>query len=99
MLQNRTRRLLKNLQMFVPVLKTCGHNDKNFSLFTPCSDCNLVSLPQTASMLSAVPSALEECVHSVPDPQHLKTVLLYHTTLGHFDLSGESHLGCNSISY
>ena len=55
---------------------------------------NLVSLPQTASMLSAVPSALEECVHSVPDPQHLKTVLLHHTALGHFDLSGESHLGC-----
>uniref|UniRef100_A0A673BL18 C2H2-type domain-containing protein n=1 Tax=Sphaeramia orbicularis TaxID=375764 RepID=A0A673BL18_9TELE len=46
-------------------------------------------IQQTASMLSAVPSALEECVHSVPDPQHLKTVLLYHTTLGHLDLSGE----------
>ncbi|XP_042369983.1 TERF1-interacting nuclear factor 2-like, partial [Plectropomus leopardus] len=44
-------------------------------------------IQQTASMLSAVPSALEECVHSVPDPQHLKTVLQYHTTLGHFDLS------------
>ncbi|XP_078098887.1 uncharacterized protein LOC144512171 isoform X1 [Sander vitreus] len=47
-------------------------------------------IQQTASMLSAVPSALEECVHSVPDPQHLKTVLLYHTTLGHFDLSDET---------
>uniref|UniRef100_A0A3Q3F2J6 Zinc finger protein 11-like n=1 Tax=Labrus bergylta TaxID=56723 RepID=A0A3Q3F2J6_9LABR len=49
-------------------------------------------IQQTASMLSAVPSALEECVHSVPDPRHLKTVLLHHTTLGHFDLSGESRL-------
>lgn len=43
-------------------------------------------------MLSAVPSALEECTHSVPDPQHLKTVLMYHTTLGNFDLSGEFYL-------
>uniref|UniRef100_A0AAQ6IR68 C2H2-type domain-containing protein n=1 Tax=Anabas testudineus TaxID=64144 RepID=A0AAQ6IR68_ANATE len=51
-------------------------------------------IQQTAAMLSAVPSALEECVHSVPDPQHLRTVLLYHTTLGHFDLSGEFCLGC-----
>ncbi|KAI3366341.1 hypothetical protein L3Q82_000500 [Scortum barcoo] len=47
-------------------------------------------IQQTASMLSAVPSALEECVHSVPDPRHLKTVLLYHTTLGHYDLSDET---------
>uniref|UniRef100_UPI0037E782CB zinc finger protein 11-like n=1 Tax=Semicossyphus pulcher TaxID=241346 RepID=UPI0037E782CB len=45
---------------------------------------------QTASMLSAVPSAMEECVHSVPDPRHLKTVLLHHTTLGHFDLSDDT---------
>ncbi|KAK5876619.1 hypothetical protein CesoFtcFv8_025954 [Champsocephalus esox] len=47
-------------------------------------------IQQTASMLSAVPSALEECVHSVPDPQHLRTVLQYHTTLGHYDLCDES---------
>ncbi|XP_041637225.1 zinc finger protein 160-like [Cheilinus undulatus] len=47
-------------------------------------------IQQTASMLSAVPSALEECVHSVPDPQHLRTVLLHHTALGHFDFSDES---------
>ncbi|XP_051249160.1 zinc finger protein 30 isoform X2 [Dicentrarchus labrax] len=47
-------------------------------------------IQQTASMLSAVPSVLEECVHSVPDPRHLKTVLLYHTTLGHFDLCDET---------
>ncbi|XP_040028559.2 uncharacterized protein LOC120816941 [Gasterosteus aculeatus] len=47
-------------------------------------------IQQTASMLSAVPSALEECVHSVPDPQHLRTVLLYQTTLGHLDLSDET---------
>ncbi|XP_068611466.1 zinc finger protein 11-like [Brachionichthys hirsutus] len=48
------------------------------------------NIQQTASMLSAVPSAMEECVHSVPDPQRMKTVLLYHTTLGHFDASDES---------
>ncbi|KAM4615172.1 uncharacterized protein ACJ7VT_010371 isoform 2-T2 [Polymixia lowei] len=47
-------------------------------------------LQQTASMLSAVPSALEECVQSVPDPQQLKTVLQYHTTLGHLDLIDET---------
>ncbi|XP_029351527.1 zinc finger protein 14-like [Echeneis naucrates] len=47
-------------------------------------------IQQTASMLCAVPSALEECVHSVPDLQHLKTVLLHHTTLGHFDLSDDT---------
>ncbi|XP_026182165.1 zinc finger protein 14-like [Mastacembelus armatus] len=47
-------------------------------------------IQQTASMLSAVPSALEECVHSVPDLQHLKTVLLHHTALGHFDLADET---------
>ncbi|KAM3587540.1 uncharacterized protein V6R79_008686 [Siganus canaliculatus] len=47
-------------------------------------------IQQTASMLSAVPSALEECVHSVPDPLHLKTVLLHHTALGHFDLTDET---------
>ncbi|KAM9845722.1 uncharacterized protein ACBR49_010743 [Aulostomus maculatus] len=47
-------------------------------------------IQQTASMLSAVPSALEECVHSVPDLRHLKTVLQHNTTLGHFDLSDES---------
>lgn len=40
---------------------------------------------QTASLLDAVPSALEECVQSVPDPQQLKTVLQYHTTLGQYD--------------
>ncbi|XP_061570705.1 zinc finger protein 14-like [Cololabis saira] len=47
-------------------------------------------IQQTASMLSVVPSALEECAHSVPDPQHLRTVLQYHTTLGHFDFSDET---------
>nr|XP_020469342.1 zinc finger protein 585A-like [Monopterus albus] len=54
-------------------------------------------IQQTASMLSAVPSALEECVHSVPDPQHLKTVLLHHTTLGHFDLSDDTQTIPSSI--
>uniref|UniRef100_A0AAX7VRC2 C2H2-type domain-containing protein n=1 Tax=Astatotilapia calliptera TaxID=8154 RepID=A0AAX7VRC2_ASTCA len=56
-------------------------------------------IQQTASMLSAVPSALEECTHSVPDLQHLKTVLQYHTTLGHFDWSGESRLGSRAHYY
>ncbi|KAG7497828.1 zinc finger protein 14-like [Solea senegalensis] len=48
-------------------------------------------IQQTASMLCAVPSALEECMRSVPDLHHLKSVLLYHRTLGHFDFSEESH--------
>uniref|UniRef100_A0A674N9C8 C2H2-type domain-containing protein n=1 Tax=Takifugu rubripes TaxID=31033 RepID=A0A674N9C8_TAKRU len=46
-------------------------------------------IQQTATLLSAVPSALDECVHSVPDPRHLKTVLQYHAMLGHFDLLGD----------
>lgn len=51
--------------------------------------------PQTATLLSAVPSALDECVHSVPDPRHLKTVLQYHAMLGHFDLLGDvEHVTC-----
>ncbi|XP_028307462.1 zinc finger protein 11-like [Gouania willdenowi] len=50
----------------------------------------LPDIQQTASLLSAAPSALEECTHSVPDPHHLKEVLLYHTALGHFDLSDET---------
>uniref|UniRef100_A0A667ZCL8 C2H2-type domain-containing protein n=1 Tax=Myripristis murdjan TaxID=586833 RepID=A0A667ZCL8_9TELE len=49
-------------------------------------------LQQTASMLNAVPSALAECVQSVPDLQQLKTVLQYHTTLGHLDLIGKALL-------
>uniref|UniRef100_A0A8C6V4F4 C2H2-type domain-containing protein n=1 Tax=Neogobius melanostomus TaxID=47308 RepID=A0A8C6V4F4_9GOBI len=47
------------------------------------------NIQQTASMLRADPSALEECLHLVPDTQHLTTVLHYHTALGHLDLSGE----------
>ncbi|XP_041833320.1 zinc finger protein 420-like isoform X2 [Melanotaenia boesemani] len=47
-------------------------------------------IQQTASMFSIIPAALEECAHLVPDPQHLKTVLQYHTTLGHFDMSDET---------
>ncbi|XP_071776711.2 uncharacterized protein LOC139928172 [Centroberyx gerrardi] len=47
-------------------------------------------LQQAAMMLNAVPSALEECVQSVPDLQQLKTVLQYHTTLGHLDLIDET---------
>ncbi|XP_054655791.1 zinc finger protein 11-like [Dunckerocampus dactyliophorus] len=48
-------------------------------------------IQQTAAMLSAAPSALEECVHSVPDLHHLKAVLLHHTTLGHYDLTDDTH--------
>ncbi|XP_034019424.1 zinc finger protein 11-like [Thalassophryne amazonica] len=47
-------------------------------------------LQQTASMLSAAPCALEECVHAVPELQELKTVLQYHTVLGHVDLCDET---------
>ncbi|MED6276110.1 hypothetical protein CHARACLAT_000064 [Characodon lateralis] len=47
-------------------------------------------IQQTASMLSGIPSALEECAHSAPDPLHLKTVLRYQTTLGHVDFSDET---------
>ena len=43
---------------------------------------------QTAALLDAVPSALEECLHSVPDPQQLRTVLQYHSTPGQPDLDG-----------
>ncbi|CAG04154.1 unnamed protein product, partial [Tetraodon nigroviridis] len=53
------------------------------ALTVPCPPA-----PQTATLLDAVPSALDECVHSVPDPRHLKTVLHYHAMLGHFDLLG-----------
>lgn len=48
----------------------------------------LYPLSQTASLLDAVPSALGECLQSVPDPQQLRTVLQYHTTLCHSDLDG-----------
>jgi len=37
-----------------------------------------------------VPSALEECLQAVPDPQQLRAVLQYHSTLGHVDLDGTS---------
>ncbi|XP_049617149.1 zinc finger protein 11 [Syngnathus scovelli] len=47
-------------------------------------------LQQTAAMLSNVPEALDECVHSVPDPPHLKAALLHHSALGHFDLTDDS---------
>lgn len=54
------------------------------------SSPTLNPVSQTATLLSAVPSALDECVHSVPDPRHLKTVLQYHSMLGHFDLLGDA---------
>ncbi|XP_061923098.1 zinc finger protein 11-like [Entelurus aequoreus] len=56
-----------------------------FEKFLPVPD-----IQQTAAMLSAAPSALEECVHSVPDLHHLKAVLLHHTTLGHYDLTDDT---------
>lgn len=48
--------------------------------FVPVPD-----LQETASMLNAVPSVLEECVKSVPDPQQLKTLLEYQKQTGHLD--------------
>uniref|UniRef100_A0A4W5L5V5 TERF1-interacting nuclear factor 2 N-terminal domain-containing protein n=1 Tax=Hucho hucho TaxID=62062 RepID=A0A4W5L5V5_9TELE len=42
-------------------------------------------LEQTASLLNAVPSALEKCVQFVPDPKQLRTLLQYHRKLGHLD--------------
>lgn len=49
----------------------------------------LPDIQQTASMLRADPSALDQCLHSVPDPQNLTTILHYHTSLGHLDVSDE----------
>ncbi|XP_052368185.1 zinc finger protein 14-like isoform X4 [Oncorhynchus keta] len=48
----------------------------------------LPDLEQTASLLSAVPSALEKCVQFVPDPIQLRTLLQYHRKLGHLDSIG-----------
>uniref|UniRef100_A0AAY5KVF6 C2H2-type domain-containing protein n=1 Tax=Esox lucius TaxID=8010 RepID=A0AAY5KVF6_ESOLU len=45
-------------------------------------------LEQTASLLNAVPSALEQCVQSVPDPRQLRTLLQYHRKLGHVESVG-----------
>ncbi|XP_010867450.2 zinc finger protein 845-like [Esox lucius] len=47
-------------------------------------------LEQTASLLNAVPSALEQCVQSVPDPRQLRTLLQYHRKLGHVESVGGS---------
>lgn len=47
-------------------------------------------IQQTASILSAVPSAVEEFARSVPDPQHLTAVLRYHATLGCLESSNEA---------
>ncbi|KAM4711618.1 uncharacterized protein FYW61_020779 isoform 2-T2 [Anableps anableps] len=59
--------------------------------FTLNMQCNVYSPKyKTASILSAVPSALEESTHAVPDPQHLTAVLRYHATLGCLDFSDET---------
>eukprot|EP00063_Salmo_salar_P034460 XP_014009295.1 PREDICTED: uncharacterized protein LOC106576584 isoform X4 [Salmo salar] len=42
-------------------------------------------LEQTASLLNAVPSALEKCLQFVPDPIQLRTLLQYHRKHGHLD--------------
>ncbi|KAM9401551.1 uncharacterized protein ACWYII_029116 isoform 3-T3 [Salvelinus alpinus] len=42
-------------------------------------------LEQTASLLNAVPSALEKCVQFVPDPKQLRTLFQYHRKRGHLD--------------
>ncbi|KAM9824670.1 TERF1-interacting nuclear factor 2-like [Neosynchiropus ocellatus] len=44
-------------------------------------------IQQTASLLGTIPCALEQCLNSVSDLKDLKSVLLYYTSLGHFDLS------------
>ncbi|XP_071250158.1 zinc finger protein 709-like isoform X1 [Salvelinus alpinus] len=43
------------------------------------------SFQQASSLLSNVPSVLEECVESVSHPQELKTLLQYHRDLGLLD--------------
>ncbi|KAJ7987921.1 hypothetical protein DPEC_G00318260 [Dallia pectoralis] len=45
----------------------------------------VVNFKQAASLLSDAPSVLEECVESVSDPQHLKTLLEYHRDLDQLD--------------
>ncbi|KAM4523626.1 uncharacterized protein V3H82_001804 isoform 2-T2 [Fundulus diaphanus] len=47
-------------------------------------------IQQTASMLRGIPSALEECARSAPDPQDLRTLLRYQTTIRHVDFSDET---------
>ncbi|KAM8883510.1 uncharacterized protein ACB058_021731 isoform 1-T1 [Synchiropus picturatus] len=47
-------------------------------------------IQQTASLLNTIPCALEQCLTSVSDLKDLKSVLLYYTSLGHFDLSDET---------
>uniref|UniRef100_A0A4W5L0S8 TERF1-interacting nuclear factor 2 N-terminal domain-containing protein n=1 Tax=Hucho hucho TaxID=62062 RepID=A0A4W5L0S8_9TELE len=47
-------------------------------------------LEQTASLLNAVPSALEKCVQYVPDPIQLRTLLQYYRKRGHLDSIGLS---------
>ncbi|KAJ8007386.1 hypothetical protein DPEC_G00116970 [Dallia pectoralis] len=49
-------------------------------------------LEQTASMLNAVPSALEQCIQSVPDPRQLRTLLQFHRKSGHLDSIGKEIL-------
>uniref|UniRef100_A0A674BU89 Zinc finger protein 888-like n=1 Tax=Salmo trutta TaxID=8032 RepID=A0A674BU89_SALTR len=48
----------------------------------------LEKLLPAASLLSDVPSVLEECVESVSHPQQLKTLLQYHRDLGQLDNHG-----------
>lgn len=40
-----------------------------------------------------MPSALEACLQAVPDPQQLRAVLQYNSTLGHADLDGTRNVG------
>ncbi|KAG7454542.1 hypothetical protein MATL_G00260770 [Megalops atlanticus] len=46
----------------------------------PVPDCG-----QIVYWLSAAPSGVEECLHSVSDPQQLKMLLQHHRCLGHLD--------------
>uniref|UniRef100_A0A3P9AGS2 TERF1-interacting nuclear factor 2 N-terminal domain-containing protein n=1 Tax=Esox lucius TaxID=8010 RepID=A0A3P9AGS2_ESOLU len=52
----------------------------------------LEKLVLAASLLSDVPSILEECLESVSHPQQLKTLLQYHRDLGQLDNHGKAPL-------
>ncbi|CAL9682797.1 unnamed protein product [Knipowitschia caucasica] len=54
-------------------------------------------IQQTTTILCAIPSALEDCLHPLSDPQHLKAVLQHHVALGHLDLSDETQTIASSF--
>ncbi|KAL0963120.1 hypothetical protein UPYG_G00350010 [Umbra pygmaea] len=50
-------------------------------------------LEQTASLLNAVPSALEQCLQCLPDPKQLKTLLQHNRKPGQVESIGTSSFG------